>query len=614
MKPDWPWEVRALLILPEQNYSDESLLGYLARVADENFLPSVGALLAPVKLRVKGHYSPEELLEMSQGLGLSLEHLQQLAKPGCVESTGADWSRLRKQTVAVCPHCLNEEPYVRKLWHHELVTACPVHSSLLVHCCPECDQPIPIGSAGMMVCRCGFDYRTAEVRDAGKGDLAVATLLQANDEKRKQLLGLDAGKSVLADFDGFLIYLGLLDSGIVQRRNASISFAMAQQLNAAAYPFISDLVGHFEKFVTRRVEQANQQQTTRFISALGAWYKQLAVQFGGDAYAPFRKVAYRVVVLNAQAPINRKLKQISAELWGLKSVYTVAEAARVLNSCTDRIVPFVKSGLLEGRVVSGGANEFCIVSRVQVEQERHAAQAFTDGKAIMSLLGISRRVRDRLIEAGIIRELSRNDRPLFAKGGYRIDEVKRSVALALETNEPAPPDADMLSLEDINERSYSKKQVIELYQLIFRGDLKPAALVTGEPGLQAYRFNKAQLDALAKVSPRQFEFSIADLTRLTPWKHETINSWIKHGHLKCQKHNGGGRQSVSVSLSDLIEFLSTHVVVADAARRKGTKSVWLSKSLAARQVSAISVHQTAGGAQRGVLFCTDALIDQALGD
>lgn len=65
MKPDWPWEVRALLILPEQNYSDESLLGYLARVADENFLPSVGALLAPVKLRVKGRYSSEELLEMS---------------------------------------------------------------------------------------------------------------------------------------------------------------------------------------------------------------------------------------------------------------------------------------------------------------------------------------------------------------------------------------------------------------------------------------------------------------------------------------------------------------------------------------------------------------------
>lgn len=82
MKPDWPWEVRALLILPKQNYSDESLLGYLARVADENYLASVGALLAPVKLRVKGHYSSEELLEMSQGLGLSLEHLQQLAKPG----------------------------------------------------------------------------------------------------------------------------------------------------------------------------------------------------------------------------------------------------------------------------------------------------------------------------------------------------------------------------------------------------------------------------------------------------------------------------------------------------------------------------------------------------
>ncbi|WVM91692.1 hypothetical protein ULG90_17265 [Halopseudomonas pachastrellae] len=120
----------------------------------------------------------------------------------------------------------------------------------------------------------------------------------------------------MADFDGFLVYLGLLDSGIVHRRNASISFAMAQQLNAAAYPFITDLVGHFEKFVARRVEQANQQQTTRFISALGSWYKQLAVQFGGDAYAPFRQAAYRVVVLNAQAPINRKLKQISAELWG----------------------------------------------------------------------------------------------------------------------------------------------------------------------------------------------------------------------------------------------------------------------------------------------------------
>lgn len=130
-----------------------------------------------------------------------------------------------------------------------------------------------------------------------------------------------------------------------------------------------------------------------------------------------------LIVKHAVAPLNRKMKQIGAELLGVKGALTVAEAARMLKSSPDRVIAAVKTGELMGTTLQGAANEFCLVERTDVDAHRMAAEDFIDGKEVLKILSISRRVKDRLTEAGVLCPVSRTERPLFARGHYRKSET-----------------------------------------------------------------------------------------------------------------------------------------------------------------------------------------------
>ena len=68
-----------LAFIPETDFADESLNGYLLRLAEENFLGSTTALLRPIGIRLKAQYSPRELQAIAEYHGLELQQLQRLA-------------------------------------------------------------------------------------------------------------------------------------------------------------------------------------------------------------------------------------------------------------------------------------------------------------------------------------------------------------------------------------------------------------------------------------------------------------------------------------------------------------------------------------------------------
>ncbi|VVN20167.1 hypothetical protein PS645_04259 [Pseudomonas fluorescens] len=601
-----------LAFIPETDFADESLNGYFLRLAEENFLGSVTTLLRPTGVRFKAQYAQRELQVIADYHGLEVQRLQRLASFPTLHGSLVTGAFMRKAAIAVCPECLGQEGYIQQAWHHELFTACPTHQVLLIDQCPECDAPAELNRGAVSRCRCGYALSEACGRPADAANLFISSVLLAEPSRPCVLSGLSDEPGVPADIDRFLIFLANLALSTPQRKNAAISFQRALEINQACFALAEDLPNRFHAFVQNKVQAANQLKSSRFVHNLGPWYKELNATFASAAYSSVRATVCSVMLEQADAPINRKMKYIAAELLGLKKTFTASEAARLLSSSPDRIVSLVKTGQLAGEIMQGSAVEFCVVDRLAVEAQQLAAKGFVTGKELLSLLNISRRVRERLLASGVLNRVTDSDKPLFAKGDYRVEDIQRLVDTLAEGCRHVAS-ASSVGLDDISGKRFSGQQMHELYRLIFGGQIKPVVRDAGIQGLAAFRFDHDELLGHLRLEPSLPELTITDLTKITRWKHETIKAWIDRGLLPARTELDEGKRRVLISVANLVTFLSRYVVAADAAERLGSKSIWLTKPLKSRGVLAQGAHATREGSQRGVLFSADALINVASG-
>ncbi|MFV3329908.1 TniQ family protein [Pseudomonas sp. NY15437] len=600
-----------MLPFAPESFADESLTSYLQRLAVAHFVPSTQQLLRPAGLRTKRLFNVEELQQLAEYYALNREPLIAMARFSSSLGGLARGVFLR-QAAAVCPQCLAEAPYLRQAWHHELLTACVHHGTALMDSCSACKRPISHSQGPLTRCRCGTDFSQQRMPIADAANLAVSALIGGEEHAvhsmQQQLGGLTA---LPDDIDTFVVFLANLTRAQRWRRGSPIPLREAEGLNRAAHHFLEDLPERFRAFVLQRIQQANQRQNSKFIAHLGSWYRQLNREFDRPEYAVVVQSAAQCLVQHAVAPINRKMKQIGSDLLGQKSSYTTAEAARLLGSSPDRIIAYVKAGRLRGQVLQGGANEYCLVARAEVEAQQRLANEVLTARDVQRLLNISRHLRERLVESGVLQRIPESQRPLFGRGDFwraEVEQLKDRLMAAYVDRKAGTT----ISLEEINARRFPRDQVTELYRQIGAGRLRPALRLPNIEGLAALRFDQREL--LAVVEPNGVsgvELSITDLTRLTRWKHQTIRGWIETGRLPCRREMVAGRERCWISVAQLIEFLSRNIVLADVAEQLNTKSAWLYPPLMSQGVTAQPGHSASVGIQRGLLISTSAVVNVA---
>lgn len=602
-----------LAFLPEP-FLDESLNGYLQRLAEANFLSSASLLLSARGLTLKAQYTPAEIELLANLTQQSAGRLRQLAEFHQVQGSLQAGYFLRRKGIAVCPECLAQAPYIRQAWHHELVTACPIHSRQLLEQCPQCARAIEPGRCPFLGCRCGQSFCEAPLATpAQDADLWVSGILlgapNSIDALRQQL---EWEEELPQDIDQFVLFLANLQRDEPQRRRKAMTFAQAQAINHAAYAIGQDLQRNFQAFVLSRVQQANQLRSSRFLQNLGPWYRALTKVFDTQPYHVVMRLLAQALVEQANAPINRKIKHISAQQLALKSSYTAAEAARALGTSADRIFMLVKSQQLPGHILQSVSTEYCVVDRQAVDQQREAARAVMLGRDLLKALNITRRIRDRLVESGALQRVTAEEKPLFARGEFWRRDVQRLLEVLANNYSPAPLSSG-LTLHEISGRRFSQAQANELYRAIFSGTICPREQLPGVTGLLAFRFDEAELRAAITDETPVDEWTITELSQASGWKHESIKSWIECGFLECRQLEVQGRKTRRISLPHLIRFMSTHLVLADVAKRLGSKSIWLSNSLKCRGALAEGAHATSRGTKRGLLVSTDHLMQLAVG-
>lgn len=146
-------------------YKDESLAGYILRLAEINYYLSPNWILNLAGLKVnKGIYLYNNLLEPSQISKLIRLDNKQLYLMSSLVYEAVDESNYRhykiyKYGVRLCPECLQEFNYSRKIWDWDIVKACALHQCKLIQKCPNCQKKIKWARPGVSQCKCGFDFR-----------------------------------------------------------------------------------------------------------------------------------------------------------------------------------------------------------------------------------------------------------------------------------------------------------------------------------------------------------------------------------------------------------------------------------------------------------------------
>jgi len=171
---------KRLLISPPP-FFDESFEGYIARLTTLNHYESIRWIYENAKLISSNYRIPliclssedynlqylSEFTGVSEKILWDLTFYNQFGKLKNLESKHYIDKFLLSFAIhgwksKVCPLCLNEKNYIRKLWSLSIYNVCHLHSCKLIKDCPKCGIEINISNIPLSSCICGHHLYSKE--------------------------------------------------------------------------------------------------------------------------------------------------------------------------------------------------------------------------------------------------------------------------------------------------------------------------------------------------------------------------------------------------------------------------------------------------------------------
>jgi hypothetical protein len=181
------------LLIRKRPQDDESLWGYLIRLTEDNCYEDISWILSLAGIKGNRHSgtssrhfftSENKLFTLSKLIGITTDKLMSMTYPPAGPEVylkehlffdnPVPRLMIRVFSPKICPNCLAESNYIRRIWDYLLITACPVHYCLLVTTCQKCQRKIDARRCKVSECDCGFDWRDSRPTILKEGDLRLA--------------------------------------------------------------------------------------------------------------------------------------------------------------------------------------------------------------------------------------------------------------------------------------------------------------------------------------------------------------------------------------------------------------------------------------------------------
>tara|TARA_R100001039_G_C1842850_1_gene103538 strand:+ start:123 stop:1976 length:1854 start_codon:yes stop_codon:yes gene_type:complete len=564
------------LIFKIAPYRDEGEMGYLLRLAQENYL------------RVR------DLVEQ----GLSFDPVV-LHSNGLMPSFDLDpdlWAwvsrqaKLRKEKARIwnirqarfCPHCLTEEGTWHASWELFFYDACHHHQVWMIDTCTSCNQPISWKRSQIVRCVCGADLRCEPARPAPIELYALSKLLwqKLHEESDIDILPMLQGLD-LEQLCRLVRYLGIhLD---VQTPHGSIKVANLSRMEVSwpistyAASVLSSWPKAFEKAFTAMQRSASTERNG-LAPKLQKAYTYIYRGLKEPEFDWLRKEFEHWFVSNWIGAFGKRNRRLSEKLWKRMRWIPGNEAATKLGLSVKRLRQLVADGAIEGsiHIAPKSKRKFLMIPSEEMERLRDNPLNEINLNDVMSLLGLGK-IRTRGLVVHLFPAATRNP-SVRGNASWRIDraDVERYLAVGKDSKLMSVPDEHQVDFAHILRYwNWDQVEVIDFILDVCDGKLEIEGQIEGVRGFSRWVFDRGRVRAWrARHTPEVASFvSIPQFAKLIGVKQEVAYWLARNGFIELtrpiSKRKGCGAR---VSRDEIKRFDASYVFASELAEQLKTSS------------------------------------------
>lgn len=571
-------------------YDDENLLSYLVRLTELNRYeyPSMTSMAANLCFQHQWHprlifFTALNLKQLGEMTEVPEETLQQLAYPDVdgegmiVKYNGQAFSKhlLGITRPKVCPECLVEAPYARKLWDLSAYTACGKHGVKLIDACPKCKMKLSWSRRCIVKCTCGFDLTKSERISVESSDVAIFKLMH------DMFYGINADAGTPLYKLTFAKLISLIDFMAAQTkatRNTKGLFLARQSQSDAhdmvvkAYDVFRDWPNNFYSFLDeyRSIEKTTadyKSRVTGIVKELGPFYKPLR---------SYKEPEYDFIIDEFETYLETWdggiVKQGSQRRIERSRYCSMDSVVDELGMSMERLKKFYDLGLLRGKSLDRVYSTVYRIEKESVAELKAHFDSIISIKQASEKLGIAIKLVETMVKQGMLQDAYKGtpledemERAVTAESVNNLmDMIRAKIAVKNEN-------MDFISFAQVIDRIHIlKMSYLDCIDEISAGRIVPSKETDGT-GLQRFYFDKADIEGYMQQRKREL---LGDMLTLQEVKAElqvgkihAIRIWIKNGLLSGNQARKNGLPWWSISPSEVESFKAKYVLASRVAAR-----------------------------------------------
>lgn len=478
---------------------------------------------------------------------------------------------IRPDRPKICPYCIRESGYIRRMWEIVPVTTCPIHRCVLLDECPSCRTRISWNREGISQCRCKFDWRDHSALTVEGHELLVSEQIYrlcnliVPDRKvipphssLNPLYKLD-----LKHFLSALIFVASQYGGFIDtkgkhlvslKRNVEIHELLHKAFSAFGnWPrnFFSFLDWRRRQLPNKKFANGLRREFSEYKSVL---YRQLSsthLDFLRDAFEDYLATRWKGGYLS-------RMKRLSDSARKNTKYLSMKEAKELLR--TSYVYELIESGKLRAIVEQQGKRKLVLVERASVEELKRELKGL-NMRQLCNLLMLSRVRIKELMKAGQISPLRGPTVDGLAIWKFSNTEARKWLKVFKDKTVPCikTQASRKLTLEKVMARfDRYGVSISKLLQAVVDEELRPAG-INNKRGLLRFTFLDKQVMAfLVKVSHLRGEeaYSVAEAAQLLRTRKVLVWFIIRKGFIRAERLSSTTSAGLMVKRSELERFKS----------------------------------------------------------
>ncbi len=621
---------RRLLRTPRP-YEDENLKGLIIRAAEENAYETAAHLLSLAEVRVDERtgisiYTEQRLQNLSEMLNLDVPTLRDLACLTGIEGTPPEaynifGHRVYKYSVRttkpkVCPDCLREANYARKIWDLAAFTCCPKHGVLLSDKCPECGNKISWNRPGVSICsHCGRDWREVAISEVPEGETTLSSLIletcglrgagevpagpeALGDPQMNPLSRVGLGELLSAVY-----FIAGQQNGVVDATGKQFACKLPHEdlhkVLVKAMPIFDDWPDNFHAFLEEiRGQVSKGSSQTGLPRDFGKLYDPLFVRKGNPLPEFIREAFNKYVVTRWDGGYAGWYSNISKGDVHLKRYMTKHETARFLHVGTHTVDVLHEKGYLRGPYFPWVNRSRRMIEADSVRELKEKWDKSITAARAGEKLGIGRRAVADLVRNGCLTAIQGPSATGQLAWKFEQPEIQRLLTLI----DKKIAGSDKILTAHVSFHSAIKKlsklsiEIAEFIQLILNGKITPIEKSEGA-GLSSLLFDPAEIEQFSiseSAKRRDDNHTMQEASRILRLSTEEVFFLINHGLLNAKKASIG-RVAWEISREEIERFKSTYSTMGWLVEAMGTNTRGVVDRLMANGVMPLSGPKIDGG-------------------